>query len=165
MTLKNQIISSLKTVITSILLILANIIAVFAVDYISTDFNIGPAYNALIIVIAVVIANALLWPIFRRFLMKYIILTFGIGALVLNSVIFYIATYPIPEVHVGFYGFWQVPIVMAIATTFASNITNTNYYDNYIKRSLKYALKRKSETKRYPGVLMLDIDGLSANTL
>jgi len=165
MTLKNQIISSLKTVITSILLILANIIAVFAVDYISTDFNIGPAYNALIIVIAVVIANALLWPIFRRFLMKYIILTFGIGALVLNSVIFYIATYPIPEVHVGFYGFWQVPIVMAIATTFASNITNTNYYDNYIKRSLKYALKRKSETKRYPGVLMLEIDGLSANTL
>lgn len=165
MTLKNQIISSLKTVITSILLILANIIAVFAVDYISTDFNIGPVYNALIIVIAVVIANALLWPIFRRFLMKYIILTFGIGALVLNSVIFYIATYPIPEVYVGFYGFWQVQIVMAIATTFASNITNTNYYDNYIKRSLNYALKRKNETKRYPGVLMLEIDGLSANTL
>lgn len=165
MTLKNQIISSLKTVITSILLILANMIAVFAVDYISTDFNIGPVYNALIIVIAVVIANALLWPIFRRFLMKYIILTFGIGALVLNSVIFYIATYPIPEVYVGFYGFWQVQIVMAIATTFASNITNTNYYDNYIKRSLNYALKRKNETKRYPGVLMLEIDGLSANTL
>lgn len=165
MTLKNQIISSLKTVITSILLILANIIAVFAVDYISTDFNIGPVYNAMIIVIAVVIANALLWPIFRRFLMKYIILTFGIGALVLNSVIFYIATYPIPEIYVGFYGFWQVQIVMAIATTFASNITNTNYYDNYIKRSLNYALKRKNETKRYPGVLMLEIDGLSANTL
>ena len=166
MSYKNQVISSLKTLITTVLLVLANIVAVFAVDYISTDFNIGPAYNALIIVIAFTVANALLWPIFRRFLMKFIILTFGIGAIVLNSVIFYIATYFIPGVYVGFYGFWQVPIVMAIATTFITNITNTNYYDGYIKTILIYALKRKNkEEKQYPGVLMLEIDGLSINTL
>ena len=166
MSFKNQVISSLKTLITTVLLVLANIVAVFAVDYISTDFNIGPAYNALIIVIAFTIANALLWPIFRRFLMKFIILTFGIGALVINSVIFYIATYFIPGVYVGFYGFWQVPIVMAIATTFITNITNTNYFDGYIKTILRYALKRKTkEEKQYPGVLMLEIDGLSINTL
>ena len=166
MSYKNQVISSLKTLITTVLLVLANIVAVFAVDYISTDFNIGPAYNALIIVIAFTVANALLWPIFRRFLMKFIILTFGIGAIVLNSVIFYIATYFIPGVYVGFYGFWQVPIVMAIATTFITNITNTNYYDGYIKTILRYALKRKNkEEKQYPGVLMLEIDGLSINTL
>lgn len=166
MSYKNQVISSLKTLITTVLLVLANIVAVFAVDYISTDFNIGPAYNALIIVIAFTVANALLWPIFRRFLMKFIILTFGIGALVINSVIFYIATYFIPGVYVGFYGFWQVPIVMAIATTFITNITNTNYYDGYIKTILRYALKRKTkEEKQYPGVLMLEIDGLSINTL
>lgn len=166
MSYKNQVISSLKTLITTVLLVLANIVAVFAVDYISTDFTVGPAYNALIIVIAFTVANALLWPIFRRFLMKFIILTFGIGALVINSVIFYIATYFIPGVYVGFYGFWQVPIVMAIATTFITNITNTNYYDGYIKTILRYALKRKTkEEKQYPGVLMLEIDGLSINTL
>ena len=102
MSLKNTIISSLKTVITTALLILANIAAIFFVDYISTDFNIGPQYNAIIIVVAFTIANAILWPVFRRFLMKYIILTFGIGALVLNSLIFYIATYFIPGVYVGF---------------------------------------------------------------
>ena len=166
MTFKNQVISSLKTVISTVLLLLANIAAVFFVDYISTDFTIGPSYNALIIVIAFAVGNAIIWPIFRRFLMKFIIFTFGIGAMFLNSVIFYIATYYIPGVHVGFYGFWQVPIVMAIATTFLYNITNTNYYDNYIKTILKQALKRKNKTdKKYPGIIMLEIDGLSINTL
>ena len=166
MSFKNQLISSLKTIITTVLIIISNIVAVIVVDYISTDFSIGPMYNALIIVISVAIANSILWPIFRRFLMKFIILTFGIGALVINSLIFYIATYFIPGVYVGFYGFWQVPIVMAIATTFITNITNTNYYDSYIKNILKYALKRKSKfNKMYPGVIMLEIDGLSINTL
>ena len=166
MSLKNTIISSLKTVITTALLILANIAAIFFVDYISTDFNIGPQYNAIIIVVAFTIANAILWPVFRRFLMKYIILTFGIGALVLNSLIFYIATYFIPGVYVGFYGFWQVPIVMAIFTTFITNITNTSYYDSYVKTILRYAIKRKStDDKKYPGAIMLEIDGLSFSTL
>lgn len=165
MSYKNTIISSLKTIITTILLILSNIIAVVGVDYISADFSIGPLYNALLIVIAVAIANAILWPIFRRFLIKYIILTLGIGALLLNSVIFYIATYLIPGVHVGFYGFWQAPLVMAISTTFITNITNTNYYDRYVKRILRHALSRKTENKKYSGIIMLEIDGLSIHTL
>ncbi len=166
MSFKNTIISSLKTVISTILLILANMLAIIGVDYISADFTVGPIYNVLLIIIAFSIANAILWPIFRRFLIKYIILTFGIGAIFLNSLIFYIATYFIPGVYVGFYGFWQVPIVMAIFTTIITNLTNTNYYDSYIKLILKYALERKSPYKKiYPGVVMLEIDGLSINTL
>lgn len=166
MSFKNRLISSLKSMITTALVLIANIAAVLFVDYISIDFTLGPIYNAAIIVIAMAIANSLLWPIFRRFLMKYIILTFGLGAIFLNSLIFYIAAYFVPQVHVGFYGFWQVPIVMAIFTTFTTNMTNTNYYDNYIKTILKYALERKTPyEKGYPGVIMLEIDGLSINTL
>ena len=166
MSFKNKLISSLKTLISTGILFLANVLAVVFVDYISTDFTLGPAYNALIIVIAVTITNSILWPIFRRFLMKFIILTFGIGSLFASSLIFYIATYLIPGVYVGFYGFWQVPIVMAIFTTVASDITNTNYYDDYIKSILKFALAKKTPYKKqYPGVIMLEIDGLSINTL
>ena len=153
MSYKNTIISSLKTVISTLILVLGNMAAIIGVDYISADFTVGPLYNVLLIIIAFSIANAILWPIFRRFLIKYIILTFGIGAIFLNSLIFYIATYFIPGVYVGFYGFWQVPIVMAIATTFITNMTNTNYYDGYIKRILQYALERKTPYKKqYPGV-------------
>lgn len=164
--IKNRIISSLKTIITTALLTLANIIAIFGVDYISTDFTLGYWYNAIILIIAVSIANSLLWPIFRRFLIKYIILTFGIGSLFVNALIFYIASLFIPGVSMGIYGSLQVPIVMAMATTLITNITNTNYYERYLKNILKYAIEQKSSyKKRYPGLIMLEIDGLSINTL
>ena len=164
--IKNRLISSLRTSITTLLIALSNIVALFLVDYTSSDFTIGPWYNAIIIVIALAIANALLWPIIRRFLMKIIIFTFGIGSLFVNSLIFYITSYFIPGVSTGIYGALQAPIVMAIVTTFITNITNTNYYDRYIKNILKYAIKQKTPyKKRYSGVIMLEIDGLSMNTL
>ena len=163
---KNKTVSYLKTAITTILIVLANMAATILAEYISPDFTLGYWYNSLIIVIAVTIANSILWPLFRRFAMKFIVMTLGIGAILINSIIFYIACYFIPGVHVGFYGFFEVPLMMAIATTFATNITNTNYYNNYIKNILKYALEQKTPyKKRYPGVIMLEIDGLSIDTL
>ena len=164
--IKNRIISSLRTIISTLLLVIADTVAIYAVDYISADFTIGPWYNAIIIVIAFAIANALLWPIFRRFFMKIIIFTFGIGSLFINSIIFYIASLFVPGVETGLYGILEVPIVMAIATTFISNIINTSYYDRYMKTILDYAIKQKVPyKKRFPGVVMLEIDGLSINTL
>lgn len=164
--IKNKFISYSKTLITTTLLILANLLAIYGVDYISTDFTVGPWYNAIIIVIALAIANSLLWPIFQKFFMKIIIFTFGIGAILINSLIFYISSYAIEGVHIGIYGAFQVPIVMAIFTVFITNLTNTSYFDSYLKKILKYTEKRKTQyKKRYPGVIMLEIDGLSINTL
>lgn len=164
--IKNRIISSLSTIITTGLLFLTNIVTIYAVDYISADFTVGIWYNAVIIVIAIAIANALLWPIIRRFLMKVIIFTFGIGSIILNGVIFYIVAYFIPGVQAGFYGIFQVTIMLAIATTFVTNITNTYQYERYIKTILNYALKQKTQYKKVSsGLIMLEIDGLSINTL
>ena len=134
--IKNRIISSLRTIITTGLIFISNVVTIYAVDYISTDFTVGPWYNAVIIVIAIAIANALLWPLFRRFLMKIIIFTFGVGSILLNGFVFYIVTYFIPGAHAGFYGIFQAPIMMAVVTTFVTNITHTNYYDSYIKNIL-----------------------------
>ena len=92
MSFKNKLIYSLKTIITTLFLFAGGIGSVIFVDYISSGFTIGPLYNAVVIMIAFTIANAILWPIFRRFLMKFIIWTFGIGSLFINSVIFYIST-------------------------------------------------------------------------
>lgn len=162
----NKIVPYLKTLLTIIVVVSANMIAIYAVDYISQDFTVGPWYNAAVIIMAVAITNSLLWPIFQRFLMKIIIFTFGIATIFINCITFYIASYFIPGVYVGFYGALQVPIVMAIVTTFATTVTNTNYFNRYMKNILKFALKSKTQyKKRYPGVIMIEIDGLSINTL
>ena len=164
--IKNRIISSLRTIITTGLIFISNVVTIYAVDYISTDFTVGPWYNAVIIVIAIAIANALLWPLFRRFLMKIIIFTFGVGSILLNGFVFYIVTYFIPGAHAGFYGIFQAPIMMTVVTTFVTNITHTNYYDSYIKNILNYALKQKTPSQKVSsGLIMIEIDGLSINTL
>ena len=135
--IKNRIISSLRTIISTLLLVIADVVAIYVVDYFSADFTIGYWYNAFIIVIAFAIANALLWPIFRRYFMKIIIFTFGIGSLFINSIIFYIASLFVPGVETGLYGILQVPIVMAIATTFISNIINTSLLRKALCPTLK----------------------------
>ena len=164
--IKNKIISYSKTLITASILLLTNVMAIYLVDFISDDFNVGFWYNAIILVVAVAVVNSLLWPIFQRFLMKFIIFTLGIATIFINCLTFYIAAHFIPGVHVGFYGAFQAPIVMGIAATFITNITNTNYFNSYMKNILKYALKGKTSYKKiYPGVIMLEIDGLSINTL
>ena len=163
---KKRLISLLRTIITKGLFLVATILAIYLTDYISGSFSIGPWYNAIIIVIAMNVANSLLWPIFRRFFMKIIIFTFGIASIFINSIIFYIAASFVPGVSTGTYGILQVPLVITIVTTFVSNITNTNYYDDYIKSILKYAADQKTPYKKiYSGVIMLEIDGLSINTL
>ena len=164
--MKNKIISNFKTLTSTALLFVANVLAVIFIDYFSTDVKITYWYNAIFIVIIVNIANSILWPVFRRFLMRFIIMTYGVGSLFISFLIFYISTYYIPGFHVGFSGFWQVPIVMAVATTFITNITNTNYYDSYIKNIFKYVSKQKNEdSKDYNGIIMIEIDGLSISTL
>lgn len=40
--IKNRIISSLRAIITTMLFVLANIAAIYLVDYISADFSVGP---------------------------------------------------------------------------------------------------------------------------
>ena len=162
---KHTFLSYLRTAITLILLILTNALVIIGMTYLCGDFTIGKWYNAFIIVIAMTIVNTILWPIFQKFFMKFMVVTLGIGSLFINAIILYIACYFIPNVNIGFYASVEVPIVMSIAITFIANITHTSYYDRYIKTILQYVTKQKKDGKKYPGIIMLEIDGLSINIL
>ena len=164
--IKNRIISSLNYIITNLILLIANVLIIYFVDYISTDFTVGIWYNTILIYIGVSVANMILWPFFKRFFMKFMVMTLGIGALFINFFIFYLVTYAIPGVNVGWYGVFQVPLMMAIVTTFVTNMINANYSQYYLQNIMRYVLKRKTEySKKYPGLIMIEIDGLSINTL
>ena len=79
----------IKSSIIVILTIIANIVTIIVFSIIFDTFQLGNWYNAVIITIGVIIANTIVWPVLRRLLMKFIVLTFGIGALIINSLIFY----------------------------------------------------------------------------
>ena len=155
----------IKSTIILILMIIANTITIIAFSIIFTSFKLGNWNNAIIITIGVSIANALLWPILRRLLMKFIVLTFGIGALIITSLIFYGVCCLIPEVSLQATDAFLIPLAMAVATTLISNRSNIDYYDSYTTRVSDYVSKEKSHEQKFSGLIMLEIDGLSIDIL
>ena len=157
----------IKTSIMTIILVIVNILFIIGMSLILDNFILGKWYNAIFITIGMGLANILIWPIISRFLMKFIVFTFGIGALVINSLIFYGISYIIPGVSSGIGESFIIPLIMAIATTLVSKIANIDYYDSYTKKISDY-VERNSKSlhkKTYPGLLILEIDGLSIEVL
>lgn len=132
---------------------------------ICANFPLGPWYNAIPITIGVIIANIILWPILRKFLMKFIIVTFGVGALIINSLIFYLVSYIVTGFLIGGYESFMIPLLMAIASTLITNIANIDYYDTYTKKIAEYVTREKTYKNKFSGLIMLEIDGLSIDVL
>ena len=149
-----------------IILAIANILVIIGMSLIFEQFILGPWTNAILIAIGVVISNILIWPIITRFLMKIMIITFGIGALLINTSIFYLIVYLIPGASVDIGAAFAIPLVMAIATTLVSNLADVDYYDSYTKTIENYVKRRRKHADdTYPGLIMLEIDGLSIDIL
>lgn len=113
--MENTNINKAKTVLTTIIIEIVNILIIIAMAILSKDFILGPWTNALIIVILLSIANTILWPIFTRILMRLFIITFGIGALLLNGIMFYGVAYYLPGVTIGLGGALVATLFINIA--------------------------------------------------
>lgn len=154
----------LKNISVLLLVITANILTLIGMSFINVEFTLGNWYNAIIIIFGIYIGNIILWPVLTKVLMKFIILSFGVGALLINSLIFYIVSLFIPGVNMGLSGFIIVPIVMAVSTTIIYSITDFDYYTNHIK-TIETKLSKKIENSAEKGLIILEIDGLSINVL
>ena len=159
--IKHRLISLLKTII----ILAVNMLVIIASSFVVRGFHLGSWWNSLFIVISLGVVNSLLWPVFRRFFMWFITYTFGVGALFMNAVLFYISSIWIPDVTVSTYAFFQVPFIMAITTALVTSLLNSNYYERHVKNIFKHVKDKNEVDKQYPGLIMLEIDGLSINTL
>ncbi len=159
-----NIVNAIKTLIMLIIVGISHILVIIGSSLIFDNFILGNWTNAIIITIGVGIANIILWPILTKFLMKFMILTFGVGALIINSAIFYLITVFIPGVSAGSLESFIIPLAMAIAATILSNIAKIDYYDRYTQRIANY-VKKGNTTEVFPGLIILEIDGLSVDVL
>lgn len=157
--------SIIKSSITTIIIGIANALVIIGMSLILGNFTIGDWSNAIIITIGIIIANIIVWPILSRVLMKFIVFTFGIGALLINLVIFYGVCSLVPGVSVGYAEAFLVPLVMAVATTIVSNIANIDYFENYTRTIFNYVKSKTPERHLSSGLIILEIDGLSIDVL
>ena len=113
------------------------------------------------------IVNAILWPILTRSTLRFLTYTFGIGALLLNALLVWLASLLVPGASVeGLAALILTPIgLAAINVVLASLLTNNDdawYYRNILSREVKKA--GGIQTKRI-GTIFLEIDGLAESVL
>lgn len=136
------------------------------IAHISVGLTVDTWEDAFVAAAIVGILNAILWPILSRILLPFMVFTVGIGSLLVNGVLVWLASEFIGGVAIGGGALILTPIAMsAISTLLMALVTiddNAAWY-----RSIQKTVKKteNKEVKDTPGVVFMEIDGLCKNIL
>jgi len=149
----------------SLIIFIGNVIGLCLVSFFELGVSLQAFDNIALFVIFLSLINALLWPILTRILMPFLVLTFGIGTLILNGLILgYIG--PLFGIHVNGPAIILAPLAMAFVTTVLSTLLTIEDDGSYYRSVYRDAeKKRKNQVKDYPGLIIVEIDGLAYDVL
>jgi len=149
----------------SLIILIGNILGIYLISYLNLGVTIGSFFDTIIFVIFIAIVNALLWPILTRILMPFLVLTFGVGTLILNGLMLSIIG-PLFNINVSGPGLILIPLAMSFITTVLSSLLTIEDDGSYYRSVYRDAeKKRKNEIKDYPGLIIVEIDGLAHDIL
>ncbi len=157
-----RLLSRLATVVlldTLALLLLGEILPGFSTD------GFGAA---LVLAVALGLANALIWPLMIRFALPFTVATLGLGALALNALVLLAIAGFDYGVHVQDFGSaLAVTLSMTLLTSAASGLLALDNGDLWHRHVVVRQLKRTKLAVRsdVPGILFLEIDGLAHDVL
>jgi len=134
------------------------------------DIHVGltiDTWETAFIAAAVVgILNALLWPFLSRILLPFMVFTVGIGALLINGALIWLASNFVPGITIEGAAFILTPIAMAAISTLLNAIATIDDDASWYRDISSAAKKIKNKNiKNTPGVIFLEIDGLAKNIL
>ena len=149
----------------SLIIFIGNVIGIYLISFFELGISLNQFSDIASFVIYISIINAVLWPILTRILMPFLVFTFGIGTLILNGALLqYIG--PSFGIHVNGPAIILAPLAMAFVTTALSTILTIEDDGSYYRSVYRDAeKKRKDTTKTYPGLIIVEIDGLAYDVL
>ncbi|MBQ6813718.1 MAG: phage holin family protein [Methanobrevibacter sp.] len=149
----------------SLIIFIGNIIGIYLINIIGMGVQIIYMENVLPFVIFISLINAILWPLLTRIFMPFLVLTFGIGSLILNGLLLQFVG-PLFDIYVSGPAIILAPLAMAfISTSLSALLTiedDSSYYRSVLRDAEK---KRKSDVRDYPGLIIVEIDGLACDIL
>ena len=149
----------------SLIIFIGNVLGIYIISFLGLGIKIDYLDDVFFFVIFISLVNALLWPILTRILMPFLILTFGVGSLILNGFLLEFFG-PIFGIYVDGIGIILAPLSMAFLTTILSALVTMEDDGSYYRSVFRDAeKKRKGEVKDYPGVIIVEIDGLAYDVL
>ena len=149
----------------SLIVFIGNIIGIHLISFLGLGVEVTEFDNIIFLVIFISLINSLLWPILTRIAMPFLVLTFGVGTLILNGLLLQIFA-PLFDIEIKGAAIILAPLAMAAVSTIMSALITIEDDSSYYRAVLRDAeKKRKTEIKDYPGVIIVEIDGLSYEVL
>lgn len=149
----------------SLIVFIGNVIGIYLISFFGLGVQVNEYDNIILLVIFISIINAILWPILTRIAMPFLVITFGVGALILNGLLLQFFA-PIFEIEIKGAAIILAPLAMAAVTTILSSLITIDDDSSYYRSVLRDAeKKRKDNIKDYPGVIIVEIDGLAYEVL
>ena len=149
----------------SLIIFIGNIIGLYLISFFGLGVDVSRFDEVALFVIFISFINAIFWPILTRILMPFLVLTFGEGTLVLNGILLQIFA-PFFDITITGWGVILAPLAMALLTTILSTLVTIEDTSSYYRSVLRDATKkRKGDIKKYPGVIIIEIDGLAYDVL
>ena len=149
----------------SLIVFIGNVLGIYLISFLGLGVQANHFDDIILLVLFISLINALFWPILTRVAMPFLVLTFGIGTLILNGLLLQLFA-PLFDIEIKGAAIILVPLAMAAVTTVLSSLITINDDSSYYRSVLRDAeKKRKTETKDYPGVIIVEVDGLAYNVL
>ena len=149
----------------SLIVFIGNIIGIYLISFLGLGVEVSRFVDIIGLVIFLGLVNAILWPILTRIAMPFLVLTFGVGTLILNGLLLQLLA-PMFGIAIKGPAMILAPLGMAAVTTILSSLITINDDSSYYRSVLNDAeKKRKGNIKDYPGVIIVEIDGLAHEVL
>jgi uncharacterized membrane protein YvlD (DUF360 family) len=149
----------------SLIVFIGNVIGIYLIFYLGLGVEVSEYGSVVLLVLFISLINALLWPLLTRIAMPFLVLTFGFGTLILNGILLQIFA-PLLGIEIKGAAIILAPLAMAAVTTVLSSLITIEDDSSYYRSVLRDAeKKRKTEIKDYPGVIIVEIDGLAYEVL
>ena len=149
----------------SLIVFIGNILGIYLIGFLGLGIKLSSFDDILLLVLFIGLLNAILWPILTRIAMPFLVLTFGFGALILNG--FLLEEFaPLFGIVIQGPAIILAPLGMAAVTTILSSLITIDDDSSYYRSVLNDAKKKmKVEVKDYPGLIIVEIDGLAHEVL
>ena len=149
----------------SLIVFIGNVLGIYLISFLGLGVEASEFDNIILLVLFISFINAILWPILTRIAMPFLVITFGFGTLILNGLLLQIFA-PIFGIEINGGAIILAPLGMAAVTTILSALITIEDDSSYYRSVLRDAeKKRKTEIKDYPGVIIVEIDGLAYEVL
>jgi uncharacterized membrane protein YvlD (DUF360 family) len=142
-------------------------IGVWLLALVLPGFTISNILAAAVLVAMLALFNALLWPLFSKYVMRFMVFTFGVGALILNGIILWLVSLFLSGVQISGWGLLLAPLAVVLVSMLVHGVfsidDDESYYRSVIKRTKDRTAKGGQPNRT--GFIFLEIDGLSETIL